>query len=79
MRDRNGNMPPLPGIYSDYAAPFSSQWCSFLILGSAAGVAFLPDISFAQPSAPTESDKVATRETDVSKWTRRKWNAAKAK
>jgi hypothetical protein len=50
---------------------------AFLILGAAARV--VCRTRFAQSSAHAASDQVAIRETDVSKWTHRKWNAAKAK
>lgn len=51
----------------------------FLIAGAAAEVAFVPTISFAQSSAHTATGKAAATPTDVSKWTRGKWNAAKAR
>src|SRR5947208_2891646 len=51
----------------------------FLIVGAAAGVAFVPTISFAQSSGQSATDTARSTAKDVSKWSRKEWNAAKVK
>jgi hypothetical protein len=41
-------------------------------------MAIVPTISFAQSSGQPSTDKTPSLEKDVSKWTRKEWNAAKA-
>jgi malic enzyme len=55
---------------------------SILISGVvSAGMAFVPTIAAAQSrdQTPTMTDKAKSTADDVSKWTQKQWNAAKAK
>ena len=44
-----------------------------------AGMAFAPGVSSAQSTSQSMTDKAKSATEDVSKWTQKQWNAAKAK
>jgi hypothetical protein len=64
----------------DAMLPIRTLLMSLVIVGAvAAGMAFAPTMSFAQSSGQSSTDKTKSTAEDVSKWTQKQWNAAKAK
>jgi hypothetical protein len=52
---------------------------SIAVAGAIAAGAFAPTVSIAQSTSPSMTDKAKSTAEDVSKWTQKQWDAAKAK